>query len=164
MDFSIPPALQTYLTTLDTFITTQILPLQNTSDNIRFFDHRREHARTDWENHGLPRQEWKATLREAVRRADEAGFWRFSLPREYGGQNEVGGRGSNLWMAVIREHLAAKGLGLHNDLQNEHSVVGNFPGVVSLLPSRGLRCVVSVCSVARQDGCPLSAVLAVSVI
>src|SRR3546814_11745018 len=32
-------------------------------------------------------------------------------------------------MAVIREHFAAKGLGLHNDLQNEHSIVGNFPFV-----------------------------------
>ena len=30
-------------------------------------------------------------------------------------------------MAVIREHLAAKGLGLHNDLQTEHSIVGNNP-------------------------------------
>ena len=28
-------------------------------------------------------------------------------------------------MAIIREHLAAKGLGLHNDLQNEHSIVAN---------------------------------------
>ena len=35
-------------------------------------------------------------------------------------------------MAVIREHLAAQGLGLHNDLQNEHSVVGNFPFIVML--------------------------------
>jgi alkylation response protein AidB-like acyl-CoA dehydrogenase len=33
-------------------------------------------------------------------------------------------------MAVIREHLASKGLGLFNDLQTEHSVVGNFPDVV----------------------------------
>jgi alkylation response protein AidB-like acyl-CoA dehydrogenase len=32
-------------------------------------------------------------------------------------------------MAVIREHFARKGLGLHNDLQNEHSIVGNFPFV-----------------------------------
>ena len=39
-------------------------------------------------------------------------------------------RRSNLWMAVIREHLAAKGLGLHNDLQNEHSIVGNHPVVL----------------------------------
>ena len=35
-------------------------------------------------------------------------------------------------MAVIREHLAAKGLGLFNDLQNEHSVVGNFPDFLML--------------------------------
>jgi alkylation response protein AidB-like acyl-CoA dehydrogenase len=32
-------------------------------------------------------------------------------------------------MAIIREHLAAKGLGLHNDLQNEASIVGNFPSI-----------------------------------
>jgi alkylation response protein AidB-like acyl-CoA dehydrogenase len=35
-------------------------------------------------------------------------------------------------MAIIREHLAAKGLGLHNDLQNESSIVGNFPGVIMM--------------------------------
>ena len=33
-------------------------------------------------------------------------------------------------MAVIQEHLASKGLGLFNDLQNEHSIVGNFPDVI----------------------------------
>jgi alkylation response protein AidB-like acyl-CoA dehydrogenase len=39
----------------------------------------------------------------------------------------MGGRdGTNLGMAVIRDHLAAKGLGLHNDLQMESSVVGNL--------------------------------------
>ena len=44
---------------------------------------------------------------------------------------EMGGKGgSNLAMAIIREHLAAKGLGLHNDLQNEHSIVGNNPFVL----------------------------------
>ncbi len=36
-------------------------------------------------------------------------------------------------MAASREHLAAKGLGLHNDLQNESSIVGNFPSVVMML-------------------------------
>jgi acyl-CoA dehydrogenase len=35
-------------------------------------------------------------------------------------------------MAVIREHLAHKGLGLHNDLQNESSIVGNFPQVIMM--------------------------------
>ena len=33
-------------------------------------------------------------------------------------------------MAIIIEHLAAKGLGLHNDLQNENSIVGNFPQIL----------------------------------
>jgi hypothetical protein len=32
-------------------------------------------------------------------------------------------------MAIVREHLAAKGLGLHNALQNESSIVWNFPTV-----------------------------------
>ena len=33
-------------------------------------------------------------------------------------------------MAVIREHLARKGLGLHCDLQTEHTIVGNILGVM----------------------------------
>ena len=36
-------------------------------------------------------------------------------------------------MAVIREHFAAKGLGLHNDLQNEHSIVANNVGLLLML-------------------------------
>ena len=63
---------------------------------------------------GLPRHEWEELLKEATRRADKAGHWRFSAPKRYGGKD-----GSNLWMAVIREHFARQGLGLHNDLQNE---------------------------------------------
>ncbi|KAE9990861.1 hypothetical protein EG327_000854 [Venturia inaequalis] len=132
MNFSLPPDLVDYLAKIDAFIEKEIKPLQNENDNQRFFDHRREHARTDWDNGGLPRQEWEDLMHEAVRRADKAGFYRFSLPKEYGGDQPEGsnGRGANLWMAVIREHLAAKGLGLFNDLQTEHSIVGNFPDVV----------------------------------
>ena len=121
MNFDIPPALVDYLARLDAFIEREITPLQYQDDNNRFFDHRREHARTDWDRGGLPREEWEELLGETVRRADKAGFWRFSLPQEYGGQNAESGRGSNLWMAVMREHMASKGLGLFNDLQNEHS-------------------------------------------
>lgn len=131
MNFDLPPGLPEHLQAIDDFIARKIDPLQNSNDNNRFFDHRREHSRTDWDNQGLPREEWEALLGECTRRADAAGFWRFSLPREYGGQNDSSsGRGANLWMAVIREHLASKGLGLFNDLQNEHSIVGNFPDVV----------------------------------
>ena len=36
-------------------------------------------------------------------------------------------------MAVISEHFAAKGLGLHNDLQNEHSIVANNVGLLLML-------------------------------
>jgi alkylation response protein AidB-like acyl-CoA dehydrogenase len=36
-------------------------------------------------------------------------------------------------MAVIREHLASKGLGLHCDLQNEHAIVGNNVGLLLML-------------------------------
>src|SRR3546814_12336760 len=119
MDFAVPADLQAYLDELDAFIAAEIKPLEAADDNIRFFDHRREHSRTDWDNQGLPRHEWEALLKETTRRADKAGHWRFSAPKAYGGKD-----GSNLWMAVIREHFAAKGLGLHNDLQNEHSIVG----------------------------------------
>ncbi|KAF1834587.1 acyl-CoA dehydrogenase-like protein [Decorospora gaudefroyi] len=130
MNFSIPPDLQQYLADLDTFIDEKITPLQHKDDNNRFFDHRREHARTDWANNGLPRPDWEALLAQSLSLSDEAGFYRLCLPTQYGGQNAGG---SNLWMAVIREHLAAKGLGLFNDLQTEHSVVGNFPDVVMLI-------------------------------
>jgi len=120
MDFSVPPDIAAKLRDLDEFIEREIAPLERA--NIQFFDHRREHARTDWEHDGKPRPEWEALLAEMRRRADRAGHLRFALPKALGGQD-----GSNLAMAIIREHLAARGLGLHNDLQNESSIVGNFP-------------------------------------
>ncbi|MEM7459300.1 MAG: acyl-CoA dehydrogenase family protein [Pseudomonadota bacterium] len=127
MDFDIPQEIADYLNVLDAFIEAEIRPLQEQDDNMRFFDHRREWARTDFDNNGLPRPEWEQLLREAKRRADKAGHFRFALPSEYGGQD-----GSNLAMAIIREHLARKGLGLHNDLQNEHSIVANYPQILML--------------------------------
>ncbi|KAF2640621.1 acyl-CoA dehydrogenase NM domain-like protein [Massarina eburnea CBS 473.64] len=133
MNFSVPAELQQFLNDLDKFIEDKIVPLQNKDDNNRFFDHRREHARTDWDNGGLPRKEWEDLLHESKRLANEAGFFRLALPKQYGGRASEDGRGSNLWMAVIREHLAAKGLGLFNDLQNEHSMVGNAPDVVMVM-------------------------------
>jgi acyl-CoA dehydrogenase len=119
--FEIPSTITAYLAELDEFIEREIKPIEARDDNIRFFDHRREHARTDWDNNGLPRHDWEDLLREMRMVADKAGHYRFALPHEYGGQN-----GSHLAMACIREHLAAKGLGLHNDLQNESSIVGNL--------------------------------------
>ena len=128
MDFDIPQDIADYLVELDRFIEEKIKPLEAQDDNARFFDHRREDARTDWERGGLPNEEWEALLARAKRLADEAGHFRYAQPRAYGGQD-----GTNLGMAIIREHLAAKGLGLHNDLQNEHSIVGNNVGLMLMI-------------------------------
>ncbi len=125
MDFDIPADMKAFLAEIDEFIEREIKPLEQENDNIRFLDHRREDARTDWERGGLPNKEWEDLMREARKRADAAGIYRYSYPARLGGMD-----GTNLGMAVIREHLAAKGLGLHNDLQNEHSIVGNNPFVL----------------------------------
>jgi acyl-CoA dehydrogenase len=124
VDFAVPTELESLLQELDTFIADEIEPLERQDDNARFFDHRREWARTDFEAGGLPRAEWEELLAEVRRRADRAGWLRYGLPAEVGGRD-----GSNLAMAMIREHLAGRGLGPHNDLQNESSIVGNFPHV-----------------------------------
>ncbi len=128
MDFDIPKDISDYLVEVDQFIEDVIKPLENKDDNIRFFDHRREDARTDWERGGLPNEEWETLIEESKRLADEAGFYRYALPKEYGGSD-----GTNLGMAIIRDHMAARGLGLHNDLQNEHSIVGNTVSVSLML-------------------------------
>ncbi len=128
MDFDIPHSIASFLTEVDQFIEDKIKPLENKDDNIRFFDHRREDARTDWDRQGLPNEEWESLLREAKDLAIEAGIFHYPFPEAFGGRD-----GSNLGMAIIREHLAAKGLGLHNDLQNEHSIVGNSIGLLLML-------------------------------
>lgn len=125
MDFALPEHLPGLLAEMDDFIEAQIKPLER--EHIQYFDHRREHARTDWDNGGIPRREWEDLLDEMRRRADQAGWLRYGLPSRFGGRD-----GSNIDMAVIREHLAHKGLGLHNDLQNESSIVGNFAQVIMM--------------------------------
>jgi acyl-CoA dehydrogenase len=113
-------AIETFLADLDAFIERDIRPLER--EHPQYFDHRREFARTDLDNGGAPAREWEELLFEASRRADRAGFLRYALPSELGGAD-----GTNLGMAIIREHLANQPLGLHSDLQTEMAVVGNFP-------------------------------------
>ena len=125
MDFTLPEHLPRLLDEMDAFIEAEIRPLER--EHIQYFDHRRENARTDWDNGGIPRREWEDLLSEMRSRADAAGWLRYGLPASLGGRD-----GTNLDMAVIREHLAAKGLGLHNDLQDESSIVGNFPQVIMM--------------------------------
>src|SRR5476651_2875518 len=106
MDFDIPADIAAYLGVLDDFIEREIRPLEHEADNIRFFDHRREHARTDWDNDGQPRPEWEELLAEMKRRADKAGHLRFALPKELGGKD-----GSNLAMARLEPSLPPSSLG-----------------------------------------------------
>ncbi|MDA0160334.1 acyl-CoA dehydrogenase family protein [Solirubrobacter ginsenosidimutans] len=119
MDYTLPQELTDFLARLDAFIAAEIDPLQ--AEHEQYFDHRREWARTDWEHDGVPRAEWLELLAEMRRRADHAGFYRYALPKAMGGSG-----GTNLGMAVIRDHLAARGLGLANELQSESAVVGNL--------------------------------------
>lgn len=128
MDFDIPADIAAFLEEVDQFVTDKIRPLEQQDDNIRFFDYRREDARTDWERDGLPNEEWEQLLHKAKQLAIAAGIFSYPFPPEHGGRG-----GSNLGMAIIREHLAVQGLGLHNDLQNEHSVVGNNIGLMLML-------------------------------
>ena len=127
MDFSIPADIQALLDECDAFIADVIVPIEAEDANIRFFDHRREDARTDWDRDGLPNAEWEALLGRMRRKADAAGLLRYQLPARFGGRD-----GSNLAMAIVREHLARRGLGRHNDLQNESSIIGNFPTVLMM--------------------------------
>ena len=125
MDFTLPDHLPGLLDEIDAFIEREIKPLER--ENMQYFDQRREYARTDWDNGGIPARAWEDLLGEMRRRADKAGWLRYGLPSALGGRD-----GTNVDMAVIREHLAAKGLGLHNDLQDESSIVGNFPQVIMM--------------------------------
>ena len=125
MDFTLPDHLPGVLAEMDAFIEAEIKPLER--EHMQYFDQRREYARTDWDNDGIPQRAWEDLLDEMRRRADKAGWLRYGLPSSLGGRD-----GTNVDMAVIREHLAAKGLGLHNDLQDESSIVGNFPQVIMM--------------------------------
>jgi alkylation response protein AidB-like acyl-CoA dehydrogenase len=125
VDFALPDHLPGLLAEMDAFIEAEIKPLE--ADNMQYFDRRREFARTDLEKGGIPARAWEDLLDEMRRRADAAGWLRYGLPKQFGGRD-----GTNLDMAVIREHLAHRGLGLHNDLQDESSIVGNFPQVIMM--------------------------------
>ncbi len=125
MNEDLPAEIVDLLAEVDEFIDAEIKPLEERDDNARFFDHRREYSRTDFDNGGIPRREWEELLHEMMERADRAGLWRYALPVELGGRG-----GSNLAMAVVREHLARRGIGLHNDPQSEMSIIGNLPTVI----------------------------------
>src|SRR5919112_1540837 len=83
MDMSIPEDVTAFLSELDEFIDTRIVPIQEA--NPEYFDHRREFSRTDVERGGIPTRRWREIMHEARVLADEAGFYRYPLPEELGG-------------------------------------------------------------------------------
>ncbi len=127
MNEDLPDDLVALIEEVDAFIAAEVRPLEAEADNARFFDHRREHARTDFAADGIPSRDWEELLERMVERADRAGLWRYGLPAELGGRD-----GTNFALAVVREHLNRLGVGLHNDPQSETSMIGNFPTAVLL--------------------------------
>ncbi len=125
MDWSIPADLTALLSSIDEFIERELVPLQRA--NPEYFDHRREFARTDVGRGGVPSEQWHELLTRARRLSIDAGFYRYPFPAQLGGSD-----GSNLAMAIIREHLAHRGPGLHAELSHEASVVANEPLVLVL--------------------------------
>ena len=122
MDFDIPEDIRSTLRDIDAFVERELVPLEQA--HPQFFDHRREHARTDWEHDGIPSKEFEDVVLEARRRSDRAGFLRLGLPRSVGGKEA-----SNLTVVIIREHLSARGIGLQGNLHDESSVVPSMPMV-----------------------------------
>jgi alkylation response protein AidB-like acyl-CoA dehydrogenase len=125
MNEYVPPEMAALVEEVDGFIASEVRPLEGEADNARFFDHRREQARTDFAAGGIPSADWEELLEQMVSRADRAGLWRYGLPEELGGRG-----GSNFALAVVREHLNRLGVGLHNDPQSETSIIGNFPTAI----------------------------------
>ncbi|TPX17879.1 uncharacterized protein E0L32_002980 [Thyridium curvatum] len=134
MNFELPADVQAFVARVDGFINKTVLPLQYKDDNQRFFDYRREASRTQWDNHGLPTEDWENLLRKTKSLAREAGLYQFAAPAEYGGS---GCKTLNLHMCAVRYHLTSHpvyggGVSLANDLQSEHSVVGNMPFLIMI--------------------------------
>ncbi len=77
VDFEIPGTTKDLLTALDSFIEREIQPLEEEDDNRRFFDHRREWARTDFERGRGPRAGVGGAARRDARAAPtRPGFYR----------------------------------------------------------------------------------------
>ena len=132
MDFDLPKEITDKLADLDAFIETEIKPLER--ENMQFFDHRREHARTDWDRDGRPRDEWRALISEMERRADKAGHLRYGLPKSCGGsgclQSRRLPRSANISPPRVSASITTS--------RTNSSIVGNFP-IIPALADYGTR-------------------------
>ena len=120
MDFEIPQEVQAKLAELDAFIEKEIRPLE------REQPHTSTIAGNTRALIGKPTGHRAASGRSCSPRCGAAPIKR-GHPALCAAQRARRAGRHNLAMAIVREHLAARGSGLHNDLQNESSIVGNFP-------------------------------------
>lgn len=70
MDFEMPQALQGCLAELEKFSERAIKPLEESNNNVRLFDHRREYAGIDLDHDAVPRRAREDLCQGARHRAD----------------------------------------------------------------------------------------------
>src|SRR5260370_35086827 len=121
-EFEMTDEVRTSERNLEKLVETEIRRLETEGDNARFFDHRREWARTDFENGGVPSAPWRDLLAEMHRRAAGARWPRRLRPGGVRGKD-----GSQLPLAAVLERIAIIGRGLYNPLAQENSVVAHNP-------------------------------------
>ena len=124
MDFTLPEHLPALLARWTPSSRPRSKPLER--EHMQYFDRRREFARTDIDNGGIPRKSGRTCSTRCVaapmRPAGCAtGCRRSSAPRRHqpGHGRHPGTPGP-------------QGPRLHNDLQDESSIVGNFPQVIMM--------------------------------
>jgi acyl-CoA dehydrogenase len=125
VDFEVPAEIQATLDELDAFIEAEIKPPRGPGRQHPVLRPPPRVGPDRLRPAAPPEPEWEALLPRCAAGPTPPGGCAWPCPKEYGGRSA-----SNLGMAIIREHLAHKGLGLHNDLQNEHSIVGNNVGLL----------------------------------
>src|SRR5260370_3086023 len=103
-EFEMTDEVRTSERNLEKLVETEIRRLETEGDNARFFDHRREWARTDFENGGVPSAPWRDLLAEMHRRAGAGGPGGPLGPRGGGGAG-----GSQLRPGRLRDQAAGLG-------------------------------------------------------
>src|SRR5260370_32057177 len=121
-EFEMTDEVRTSERNLEKLVETEIRRLETEGDNARFFDHRREWARTDFENGGVPSAPWRDLLAEMHRRAGAAGWGRVVLPGGRGGEEA-----SPLLLAALWGELGLICVGFPDPLGQESSFASNKP-------------------------------------
>ena len=80
MDFELPADLKAFLVKIDDFIESEIKPLNRRTTTSGFSTTAARTPGPTGTSAGSPNKEWEDLMREARRRADKAGIYRYSYP------------------------------------------------------------------------------------